>query len=194
MVVDGYFSDFPFFLSLSLSLFDLLSIVMFMGVWWWIFGGGGSLMVGIDGGGYFVWVFDGGYLLAVCVWWWVLVVMSVLWWVNGGRWLEFDGSGCLLVVCVWWWVFVVGGGGAMVALVVGCFAVVNPWMGMGIQKNGYGEERQWIGERELNFFYIICWCSLYYFNKLHIKNRNWDIGWFVKWDGKINKINFKGVK
>ena len=172
-------------LSLSLSLFDLVGIAMFVGVWWWLFGGGGCLMVGInscgylvwvfggeyfmvvvfdgwglmmvgiDGGGYFVWVFDDRYLLVVCVWWWVLVVMSVLWWVNGGRWLEFDGSGCLLVVCVWWWVFVVGGGGAMVALVVGCFAVVNPWMGMGIQKNGYGEERQWIGERELNFLYYL---------------------------------------
>ena len=31
----------------------------------------------------------------------------------------FDGGGYFL------WVFVVGGGGAMVAMVVGCFAVVN---------------------------------------------------------------------
>ena len=129
----------PFLLtSLSLSLFDLLSIVMFMGVWWWIFGGGGSLMVGIDGGGYFVWVFDGGYLLAVCVWWWVLVVMGV--WrlefdVGYFVWV-FDGGYLLVVVVgVWWWVFVIGGGGGgvVVAMVIGCFAMVNPWIGMGIK-------------------------------------------------------------
>ena len=53
------------------------------------------------------------------------------------------GDGCLKIgvwwwvfcVGVWWWVFVVGGGGGgvVVAMVIGCFAMVNPWIGMGIK-------------------------------------------------------------
>ena len=124
-------------------------------------GGGGCLMVGIEGGGYFVWVFDGGYLLVLSVWWWVYgggclmvgiggdgcLMVGIWWWVfNGWR---------LMVMGVWWWVVVVGGVGAVVAMVMGCFAMVNRWMGMGIEKKkGYGEERLWIREGELNFFIL----------------------------------------
>ena len=44
-------------------------------------------MVGINGSGYLVWVFDGGYL-----WWWCLIVVGIL-------------CGCLMVGIYWWCVF-----------------------------------------------------------------------------------------
>ena len=49
------------------------------------------------------------------------------------------------------------------------------------------EEKKWVGGKWerivlLLFYWIVC------------KNKNWNVGWVVKWVGKINKIVFKDAK
>ena len=86
-------------------------------IWWCVFDGW-SLMVGIDGGGYFVCVFDGGYW-----WWWVFVG-------GGGLMVVVVGTlcGCLTVgICCWWW-WCHGGYGC------GLFCYGEPTNGYGYKK------------------------------------------------------------
>ena len=42
--------------------------------------------------------------------------------------------------------------------------------------------------------YIILLGSLYYFIGLYVKIKNWDVGWVVKWVGKIDKVMFEDAK
>ena len=113
-------------------------VCLMVSIWWWVFDGW-SLMVGIDGGGYFVCVFDGGYW-----WWWVFVG-------GGGLMVVVVGTlcGCLTVDSWWWWVF--DGGYLLVVVVVPrwlWFWVVLLWWThewVWVKKNDYGEERQWVG-------------------------------------------------
>ena len=55
-----------------------------------------------------------------------------------------------------------------------------------------GEKR----EKQIFFFiYNIIWlCNLYFFYWDICKNRNWNVGWVVKHDSKIEKIVFEDVK
>ena len=64
------------------------------------------------------------------------------------------------------------------------------------------EEKKWVGgKKERITLYIILLSSLYYFIGLFIlfywvicKNKNYDVGWVVKWVGKIDKVVFKNAK
>ena len=48
-------------------------------------------------------------------------------------------------------------------------------------------------ERENNtFYYFIRWFILFYW--IVCKNKNWDVGWILKWIGKIDKIVFDDTK
>ena len=73
------------------------------------------------------------------------------------------------------------------------------------RKKGKEGSERWELEKRDRFVYIICWYSLYYFNKLHvieirvlkylisILKRNCSVRWVVKCDGKIDKIGFEYV-
>ena len=49
-------------------------------------------------------------------------------------------------------------------------------------------------KRENKIIFIILLDSLYYFYWIVCKNKNWDVGWVVKWVSKIDKIAFEDAK
>ena len=60
---------------------------------------------------------------------------------------------------------------------------------------------EWEEKKERITLYIILLSSLYYFIGLFIlfywvicKNKNYDVGWVVKWVGKIDKVVFEDIK